>query len=348
VRLTSRGFVAGLTLLLAAGCADSIVGTNSVADHGTVFDDLWHQVDLHYSYFDLKHIDWDSLGAHYRPIALAATTDAQFATVLSQLLSELHDVHVSLTPLGATTTMRYISHAEAAPTFHDERRTMARYVTSTDSTPDGELVYGYVAPTVGYVRIASFQGDGWAGDMDAVVRALGNANALIVDVRDNGGGNYLLAADVAGRFADRKRTYGYVRRRNGPAHADFTADMAETIEPKGTHFAGRVIVLTNRHVFSSGEDFVLAMRTIPATTVVGDTTGGASGGPITRELPNGWSFQLSEWIEYTPDHATFEGVGLAPDIVVKATAADATRGVDAALERAVALASTAVNSAAIK
>jgi C-terminal processing protease CtpA/Prc len=80
------------------------------------------------------------------------------------------------------------------------------------------------------------------------------------------------------------------------------------------------------------------MRSIPGVTVVGDTTAGASGGPIVRELANGWTYQLSEWIEYTTAYATFEDVGLAPDIVVKASAADMSRGSDPVLERALALA----------
>ena len=58
-------------------------------------------------------------------------------------------------------------------------------------------------------------------------------------------------------------------------------------------------MLSNRRLHERGEDFILAMRIIPAATVVGDTTIGASGGPLVRELANGWTYQLSQWIEYT-------------------------------------------------
>jgi C-terminal processing protease CtpA/Prc len=97
-------------------------------------------------------------------------------------------------------------------------------------------------------------------------------------------------------------------------------------------------VLANRHSFSSAEDFVLAMRSIPGVVIVGDTTAGATGGPIVRELANGWTYQLSEWIEYTPDRVPFESIGLAPTIVARTTADDASRGVDAVVERAMAVA----------
>jgi C-terminal processing protease CtpA/Prc len=161
----------------------------------------------------------------------------------------------------------------------------------------------------------------------------------VLDIRNNGGGSYGLAQAVAGRFTDRSRTAGYIRRRNGPAHTDLTDYMPEVVSPAGSaQFIGVVLLLTNRGTFSSGESFTLAMRSRANTTVVGDTTGGASGGPIVRELANGWTYQLSEWIEYTPDRRTFEGIGLAPDIVVKPTAADSGKETDAALDAALAIA----------
>jgi C-terminal processing protease CtpA/Prc len=177
--------------------------------------------------------------------------------------------------------------------------------------------------------------------MDEVLAHLPDATSLVIDIRNNTGGTTALAPDIAGRFTEAERTFGYVRLRNGPAHDDFTNYIKETVTPTGTRrFGGTVFVLTNRRDFSTAEDFVLAMRATPRATIVGDTTAGASGGPIVGELSNGWTYRLSAWIEYTPLYRTFEGAGLAPDVVVQPTAADAARGVDAALERALALART--------
>jgi hypothetical protein len=62
---------------------------------------------------------------------------------------------------------------------------------------------------------------------------------------------------------------------------------------------------------------------LPHVLIVGDTTAGASGSPIVRELPN-----------------VYEGIGLAPNVAVKPATADAAQGVDAVLERALLLAGT--------
>src|SRR5262249_51847823 len=162
-------------------------------------------------------------------------------------------------------------------------------------------------------RIASFLDEDWAGEMDDALAKLGAVNAVIIDVRDNSGGSKTVATNIAGRFADRDRTYGYVRLRNGPRHDQFSDDITETVKPQGSrHHDGPVFVLSNRGCMSAAEDFILVMRVLPTTTVVGDTTVGASGGPLVRELANGWTYQMSQWIAYTPDHKTFEGVGLPP------------------------------------
>ena len=328
-----------LFTMCAVACSDAMVGPSTGGDRGALFDNLWTEFDLHYSFFVLKRINWDSLRAVYRPQALRASGDEAFAAAMGRMLGALQDVHVSLTPSGAGGTLRYLSRFETAPTFFDVQRLLTRYVPSSRTTPGGHIQFGIAAPTVGYVYIAAMQGEDLGGEMADAINGLASARSLIVDVRNNPGGAHAMVAALAGRFADDVRTYSYVRRRNGPAHDDFTDYVPETIGPVGdTRFRGHVYVLANRGSVSSAEDFVLAMRSLPNVTILGDTTAGYSGGPIVRELANGWTYQLSEWIQYTIEHRSFEGVGLAPDVIVQATASDAAVSVDAALERAVALA----------
>ena len=156
--------------------------------------------------------------------------------------------------------------------------------------------------------ISSFLGDGWAGEMDEVLDQLEDVRAMIIDVRNNNGGNRTLAIDIAGRFTDRTQTFGYIRLRNGPGHGDFTDYIPADVSPRGPRqFTGPVYVLSNRHDFSSAEDFILAMRGTGSATIVGDTTAGVTGGPIVRELANGWTYELSQWIEYTSGQEDLRG-----------------------------------------
>jgi C-terminal processing protease CtpA/Prc len=302
-----------------------------------MFDDLWSQFDLHYSYFGVRGVDWNAMRDKYRPLALAAQSDGAFALALGDMVMELLDLHVSITP-GTGATMRWVSSYERQPSGFNATASFSRYATTSTFTT-GHLRGGITSTGVGYIQIPSFEGDGWAGEMDDALSRLNGVTSLVIDVRNNQGGSKTVAQSVAGRFADRQRTTGYVRLRNGPGHDDFSSDIAETVQPEGTHFSGPVVVLTNRRSMSSAEDFILAMRAIPGNTIMGDTTAGASGGPLIRELANGWTYQMSQWIAYTADHKTFEGVGLAPDVVVKPSAAALQASLnanDAPLERAIA------------
>ncbi|MFI5228269.1 MAG: S41 family peptidase [Gemmatimonadales bacterium] len=322
----------------AAGCTDSLVGPAATSNNGALFDELWHDVDRHYPFLEYKHLNWDSLGAVYRPRAVAAAGDAALAAVLGGLLVELRDPHVSLSPAGQP-AIRYITPFAA---LFDPEATLQQYVSSAARTPGDHVVYGEVAPGVGYVRIASFLGAGWSDEIDGALAALaerGANTAVVIDLRGNLGGDRATAVAVAGRFADRERTFGYLRFRNGAQHGDFTPYAAERVAPEGARrFAGPTYLLTDRHVMSAAEEFVLALRATPTATVVGDTTGGASGGPVTRELSNGWTYELSQWIECTASGSVYENVGLPPDVAVAADSAIARRESDPALERAIALA----------
>ena len=338
---------ASLLLALSAACSDSLFAPAASSDHAALFDELWTQVDLHYSFFELKQVDWNAMRTRYRPQAIAARSEDEFATALAAMLAELRDVHVSLTPTSSHRTLRYTSPRENTPTYFDSRLVFRRYVTAVSTSPTARVQYGMAGATVGYMYIPTFDGS-WEKELDAAIAALlsRGAQSMIVDVRNNPGGRYDMARALAGRFADRQHVFGYVRRRNGAQHDDFTGYTEETIAPAGaSRFGGHVYVLANSGSMSSAETFVLAMRSLPGVTIVGSTTAGASGGPIVRELANGWTYQLSEWIDYTASKTAFEDIGLSPDVAVTATASDLSKGLDPVLERALALAREAPSAA---
>lgn len=313
---TMRRFaIAVASIGVMTACTDPTLVAPPDTSRAALFDELWNETDLTYSMFALKHVNWDSIGAVYRPRALAAPNDAVFASVLGQMLMELHDRHVSLTAGSSAGTMAYHAPEDFAPIDFDPNIIDKQYVTQSAPSPL-HLRVGWLTPSVGYIRIASFIGSGWEGEMDAALQSLANADRLVIDIRGNFGGSYQLAVAIAGRFTTSPRTFGYVRLRNGPSHDDLTDYVAETLTPQGRQFTGPVYLLTNRRVYSAAEDFTLALRGLPNVTVVGDTTGGSSGKPIVRELANGWTYELSTWIQYTPDRRVVEDVGLAPAVVV--------------------------------
>jgi C-terminal processing protease CtpA/Prc len=329
--------------LFAFACADPTLVAPADRSYAALFDQMWHETDLTYSMFAVKHVNWDSVGAVYRPRAVAAQSDFAFARVLSDMLSSLHDRHVSLTPGRGAMPLTYETPSDFQPVDFDstlvERTYLSRRVSAL-AIP--HLHVGWLTPSIGYIRIPSLVGSGWGGELDAALDSLQGAKQLVVDVRCNPGGNYELAVDLAGRFTDESRVFGYVRIRNGPSHDNLTDPIAETLRPTGKHkFTGTVYLLTNRRVYSSAENFVLALHDLPNVVTVGETTGGSSGRPVTRELANGWTYELSTWIEYTPDRRVVEDAGVAPSVVVAPSVTTNGAGTgkrDAVIDRVFALA----------
>ena len=327
--------IAGAAAVLAAGCTGVFVGPNEPLEGSALLEYVWRDLDRHYSFFVVKAVNWDSLHDVYAARAAQAATDADLADVVGAMLLELRDLHVNL--VVGPRVYRYAGY-DTRPWFFDSVLVRTGYVADNQPAPGGRVQFGHAAPDIGYVRIPSFRGTGAGADLDAALAQLGDVRALIVDVRNNTGGSRENGLEVAGRFADRERVYGLAQFRNGPGHDDFTPREPRWVSPLGgQRFERLVTVLTNRRCYSATEFFVLAMRVLPTVVVVGDSTGGASGTPLARELPNGWTYRLSVSVEYTPDSTIYESVGLAPDVWVRGSADELAAGRDAVLDTALAL-----------
>ncbi len=317
-----------VAVTISASCSE-VVGPNPTNDAAALFDQVWSDFDQHYSLFVVKNINWDSLRSVYRPRALAATTIDGTSAQIARMLGKLQDDHVVFRGGRVGTS----PHGGGFDAVNPDQ-----YVQYGNGFPDG-LYYGTVRPTIGYINIPTFEGTNWVPEVDSALKVLGAMSSIIIDVRNNDGGFLENATSAAGRFADRTTNVAYVRYRNGPAHSDFTAPIVQQVSPAGPkQFLGKVVLLTDRNTISAAELFVLSMRALGHTTVVGDTTAGETGSPFARELQNGWSYQFPESIEFTLQMKEFEDIGLAPDIYVQNAFASSSAPNDSQLQRAIGLA----------
>jgi C-terminal processing protease CtpA/Prc len=126
-----------------------------------------------------------------------------------------------------------------------------------------------------------------------------------------------LALEFASRFTLRSVPASYVEIRTDPRVTDMEMPLTRSIGPRGPwQFTKPVVVISGRGGLSATESFVAAMRTLPQVTVIGDTTGGASGNPGTFALGNGWQFTVPRWLEFAPDRTPIEWRGVAPTIAI--------------------------------
>jgi C-terminal processing protease CtpA/Prc len=153
--------------------------------------------------------------------------------------------------------------------------------------------------------------------LESMLQRARDAQGLIIDVRTNAGGSDALALAFAGRFTRKAFAASYVRINTDPRVTGVEMPLARTIAPKGVRqFTRPVVVISGRGGFSATESFVAAMRTLPQVTVIGDTTGGASGNPATYSLGNGWQHTVPRWLEYGPDRQPIEWRGVAPHLAI--------------------------------
>lgn len=298
------------------------------------FEALWRIIDEHYCFFQEKQqaygLVWDEVYQRYKPQFNKDMTETQEFEVLANMLSELRDGHVNL--YSTFDVGRNWSWHENYPqNFSD---TLQRRYLGTDYRIGGALRYRILDDNIGYIYCGSFANEIGSGTLDDILAYLAPCRALIIDVRNNGGGMLTAAEQLASRFINEETLVGYMRHKDGKGHNDFSELKEQKLKPgKGIRWQKKVAVLTNRSVFSAANEFVKYMRCLDNVIIVGDRTGGGAGLPFSSELPGGWAVRFSACPMYDRNKQTTE-FGIDPDYNVGITNEDFTRGEDTIIERA--------------
>lgn len=164
---------------------------------------------------------------------------------------------------------------------------------------------------VGYVSISSFANERVFEQLDEALVSLQEqgVNALILDLRNNGGGLLNQGIRVADEFL--KEGDIVFQRARGVTQRLAEADPAS--------FDWPMVVLVNRNSASASEIVAGALQDNGRATVVGEKTFGKGVGQSVISLPNGGQlvYLSFEWL--TPDRESINEKGITPDIVVDDT-----------------------------
>jgi hypothetical protein len=326
--LTRHLFPVILCILLAS--CDALVGPDPENTPESNFEIFWKEFDRDYALFLYKGINWDSLYSVYRPQVTRTTSGRELFSILSSLLANLKDGHTSLhSPYG---DYFYTELRDASPGNFNLKDVQTRYLKNQFT--NGSYLCGTVGDSLAYIFISSF-GDGSYGALDEILTRFHSSKGLVLDVRDNSGGDAGNADFILQRFVETRTLVAYVQDRSGPKHSDLTDLIPVYVDPAGVRFTRPVAILTNRQSASASEWFTSGFKILPRTITVGDTTAGGASSPIFRELPNGWSYRIPREIFFSPIRQTVEGIGIAPDFPVWISKADSLAGRDPILERAI-------------
>jgi carboxyl-terminal processing protease len=263
---------------------------------------------------------------------------------------------------------RYLFPLQFKLRLGDGREVAVDRMTQKLTSPAPPRATGWLRePSIAYIRIPSF---GEKRFEDAAIDALKKfqqADGVIFDVRDNGGGGTptrLLEALVDRPYREWSQTSAFSVGLFG-AYRQIpqilgTSEMTEYsrgyhdafIEyfsrpqllipgilklPHNPVYKGKIVVLTDFFCASACEDFVSPLKFSGRATIAGESTFGSSGQPYIYGFGNGMSLRIGAKRYYLADGSEFEGVGLKPDVEVKPTIDDLRKGEDVVLKRGIEL-----------
>jgi carboxyl-terminal processing protease len=165
-----------------------------------------------------------------------------------------------------------------------------------------------------YLRIYSF-GDTAASEFDAQLKAgLPGARAIVLDLRDDGGGRVDAAESVISRFVASGEAYE-VRDRDG---------HVERHDVSGEHPAAAVpvAVLVNANTASASEMVAGSLQAHHRAQLVGTKTFGKGSVQLDYPLSDGSDLHITIKRWFLPDGRSVDKKGLAPDVEVQLTNRD--------------------------
>ncbi len=232
------------------------------------------------------------------------------ATLTSELQDASHDKHIIVWYSDAPDTNRSV---QISPRESEADRKFFSHIG-----------YGFSAGirllgNVGYLSLGGFANMPEAkASLDAAMTLMAPTDALIIDLRENGGGDSDTVRYLLGYFFARPvEITGAVVRRNGTFRTDrdFTPSNVG-----GRKYVGKPLyVLIGHQTISGGEEFAYDLKALHRALLLGEPTAGAANGlgspPV--YLTDHLRISVPDAQTRNPYTGTnWEGIGVIPDIAV--------------------------------
>jgi len=311
-----------LILLLTAGIltAGQAPALDSAARKAVV-DEIARLMDEKYVFQDVGK----KCGAHLQAKLAAdafdkAVTAEAFAAVLTDELQGIaRDRHLRVSVPGARGAAFSPPAAKDLP---------LPFTSQLSDLPHGFRRVGILPGNIGYLDLLMFVSEAVGRETAvAAMKFLGGVDALIVDLRDNGGGNPELIRLISSYFFDKPTHLNSLYWRQG----DRTQEFWTYEKVDGRRLADiPIFVLTSRRTASGGEEFTYNLKTRQRALIIGETTWGGANPGGTHPLPSGLRIFIPTGRAINPVTKTnWEGTGVEPDVP-----ADRDKAFDIAFEKA--------------
>lgn len=213
-----------------------------------------------------------------------------------------------------------------------------------DLQQEPPLQFSLIENNIGILTIRNFSGN-FIQQFDAIYPKILQAKALIIDIRDNSGGNSGYADYLIRHFCNQPI------RRGRWSSRSYVATLGSWGYPQQWHMEDQhplqpvddkeiydkpIVMLVNASTFSSAENLCVTFKGARRGKIIGTPTAGSTGNPIFVDLGYDIFAAICTRNEWDADGNEFNGKGIAPDITVEEDPEAFLNGndnvVDAALE----------------
>ncbi len=309
------------------------------------FDALWETFKENYAFFNLRKVDWNQLKDKYRKRLSKKSSDLELYTILNTMISELNDGHVSIEIPDSLEDKIEENNEDT-----DDLRVKVIYSITRKYIPNyktynkGMINWGFINDSISYIQFNNFEdlanynisneltaeefieqywenadkSSNYAKDvltsfkkqMAIIYEDIKNTKSCIIDVRFNEGGFDQIGLEILSYFTNKKRIAfsKKARLKNG-----FTNTQNIYIEPNEVNYKGKLYLLTSPQTASASETFILASQNIENVTRIGSNTEGILSDVLSKRLPNGWEFGLSNEIYENVEGKNYEMTGIPTD-----------------------------------
>jgi len=169
---------------------------------------------------------------------------------------------------------------------------------------------------LGYLDLRAFAPPQLSGGkLAAAMSLLADTDALVIDLRNNGGGDPATVALLASYLFDaRTRLNDIYDRGKNTTTQYWTSDTIA-----GPKYGGqkKLYLLVSHDTFSAGEDFAYALKNLKRATLIGAATGGGAHPGTGRRLTDHFAANVPTGRSISPiTHGDWEGTGVAPDVTI--------------------------------
>lgn len=167
---------------------------------------------------------------------------------------------------------------------------------------------------IGYLKLNQFSGlEEAARVAEGAMSFLANSEAVIIDLRENGGGSPQMIQLMSSYFLNgRVHLNSFICPRNGKHEQYWTYANLNGVRM----LSQPVYILQSSQSFSAAEEFAYNLQALRRATIIGDTTGGGAHDNHTYGLPDlGVTISIPFTRAVNPiTGSNWEGVGVLPDI----------------------------------